>query len=463
MALQFADHPQHVAHLVAAALQASDPARAVRQHLRRDGRLLRSGSYQFELDKGRVYVVAMGKAALPMGMAVAEILDGDLAGGILVTKKQAGRTGEASGLIRPEGLPATARLMAGGHPVSDEDSLRAAAHVAKMVNEAGENDLVICLVSGGASAIHAYPRIPLHEWQQLSRLLLASGCTIQEFNLVRRQLDRVKGGRLARFAAPAACISLILSDVVGNDVASIGSGPTVPGDDDPDEALAILARYGIPAELEAEAWQRIRLALARAAREVKPEPAFLANTIVADVATAAGAAMVRAAQLGFLANVLTTHLQGEARQVGNVVAAIARDMQPQNCLILGGETTVTVTGPGRGGRNQEVALAAGIALEGTANVVVASFATDGEDGTSEAAGAIVDGQTVARARALGLDAGHYLEQNDSHTFFHRLSGPGPETEASFPPPLIETGPTGTNVNDLICILSYPGGAAHDNT
>lgn len=434
---------------------ASDPAQAVRRHLQRDGRLIRSGEFTFDLDSGRVFLVAIGKAALSMGMAVAEILAGEVTAGIVVAKKPVSRDGYSAEAGRPAQLPATVRLMAGGHPVSDEDSLRAAASVARMVAEAGQKDLVICLISGGASAIHAYPRIPLPEWQRLSHLLLASGCPIQEFNLVRRQLDRVKGGRLAQLAAPAACISLILSDVVGNDLESIGSGPTVPGEHSPAAALEILTRYAIPGQLEPEAWQRIRVALDRAAREAVPEPAFLSNVIVADVGLAAEGAMVRAAQFGFLAQVLTTHLQGEARCVGQVVAAIAGDLPPGRCLILGGETTVTVRGPGRGGRNQELALAAGMALEGVAGTVVASFASDGEDGVSGAAGAIVTGDTIPRARELGLDPRHYLDGNDSHTFFERLADSGPENQETVPSPLIETGPTGTNVNDLIFILTYP--------
>jgi hydroxypyruvate reductase len=349
--------------------------------------------------------------------------------------------------------------------------------------------------------------IPLTDWQQVVDGLLACGCTIQELNGVRKQWDEVKGGGLARMIAPAACTSLILSDVVGNPLDVIGSGPTVVnqirgtqgnsgelggtqegidltdgkdhgllqkgskgnkeelgGSEEEEElpivngqwfpvltgvneegameALAVLRRYRMEEKLPAATWGRIKNYLEQRMEKAAPAGEAVQHVIIGDVRQAAEAAAGAAAEMGFTAQVLTAQLEGEAREVGRVAAALAKDARPNSCLILGGETTVTLRGDGMGGRNQELALAAAIALDGVPGVALASLATDGDDGPTGAAGAVVTGETAGVARAGRLDPHDYLARNDSYTFFEQVGG------------LLRTGPTGTNVNDLVMILKY---------
>jgi hydroxypyruvate reductase len=486
----FAEYPRHVAELVRVAVETADPVTAVQKHLSCHERILTVGDTHFDLDGGRVFLVSVGKAAVPMGKAAAEILGEDLAGGVILTKKGA------------RAVPFSAQhpallLLVGGHPVSDEDSVAATAAVTEFLAQATVGDLVIYLISGGTSALLTQPLIPLADWQTLTKALLASGCTIQELNCVRRQLDRVKGGGLARLSAPATAVSLILSDVVGNPLADIGSGPTVLVEETPAAALAVLQHYQIAGQLEPVVWQRIEAILSQPAQAPRKVVAS-EQVIIGDIQEAATAVFTKAAQLGFLTQILTTQLEGEAREVGKFVAAIAKELPPARCLILGGETTVTLRGDGIGGRNQEVALATAVALAGHPCVVVASFATDGEDSTTGMAGAMVTGATADLAQQNNLNPRVYLANNDSFTFFQQLDDalrgnddalqgnddalqgnddalrrnedalqgneemeenmneaemePSPVTPQ--PASLIYTGPTGTNVNDLIIILTY---------
>jgi hydroxypyruvate reductase len=311
-----------------------------------------------------------------------------------------------------------------------------------MVEQAGKSDLVLCLISGGASALLTQPIVSLSDWQDIVNALLASGCTINELNTVRKQLDTVKGGGLARLIAPAQCVSLILSDVVGNPIDMIGSGPTVPATAPPGAAREVLHRYHLDVSLPSEVRLHVVSRLDTAALEPPPRTFPVTNVIIGDVRLAARAAVKAAGELGFSAHLLTANLEGEAREVGRVAAALAKDAPAGTCLVLGGETTVTLRGGGKGGRNQELALAAAIALDGYANTVVASFSTDGDDGPTDAAGAMVTGHTLPLARSQGIDARSYLDNNDSYNFFTQVDG------------LIQTGQTGTNVNDLLYILKY---------
>lgn len=451
--VRFQDYRQHVDELYAAALAAVEPRAAVRQALQRKGDMLQIADLSHDLRHGRVIVLSVGKAAQPMAAAAVEALKGVPFTAVVISKQAALQPG-AEALA---GHPAV-QLLQGSHPVSGEDSVAATAVAVAAAREAGPQDLVLCLVSGGTSALLTQPRIPLSDWQTLTNALLASGCTIEELNTVRRQLDEVKGGGLARLAAPARCISLILSDVVGNPLEAIGSGPTIPTQESPGDALAILARLGLADKLPAATWARVQEGVAAGTPAAARPPASTEARIVGDVQRAALAALARAVQLGFVSQLLTTHLQGEAREVGRVAAALAMDAPPGRCLILGGETTVTVRGDGRGGRNLEVALAAALALEGQANKVVASVATDGEDGPTPAAGAVICGATAAAARRLDLSPEAYLARNDSHTFFQRLDtavAAAPGTAAYLAPALVVVGSTGTNVNDLLFILTYP--------
>lgn len=414
---------------------------AVRRNLRLSGQTLVVGDVEYDIGRGRVFVIAAGKAATIMGAAAAEILGSWLAAGILIDKRDEGKLpGEfTTGVYLPRSL--VQRFA--GHPVPDEAGVLATLEVIEMLDETMPADLVLCLISGGASALLTQPVLPLPQWQRLVDILLASGCTINELNAVRKRLDRVKGGGLARMCEPAACASLILSDVVGNPLDIIGSGPTVPNPDDPALSGRILRRYQVDQRLSPEEWAVVSDHLDQLGTETPPIR-HAQHIIIGDVRQAAEAALNAAAELGFDARLLTTHLEGEAREVGRVVAALAKDAASNTCLVLGGETTVTVTKDGLGGRNQELALAAAIALDGWPGRVVATFATDGDDGPTDAAGGLVTGQTMIAARQLGLQAENYLDNNDS---YHLLEATGS---------LIKTGQTGTNVNDLTFVLTYPG-------
>lgn len=458
----YSAYQEHIRQLIQAAVSASDPAQAVERHLHRDGRLLTINEYTYDLVQGRVFLISLGKAAVTMGLAAVNILGNRLTAAILVTKKSNRDWGAEIEAAVPDTLAGRLTLFQGGHPISDQDSVQAANAVIQMLSQTTADDLVLCLISGGASAVHTAPLIPLEEWQRLNDGLIASGCTINELNLVRRHLDRVKGGGLARLAAPAACISLILSDVVGNPLEMIGSGPTVFTSDAPSAALSILNRYGKAVRLNAAAWKRITEALGNNSLYQDSLPLYLDNIIVGDVSRAAQMSLVKAAQLGFLTQTLTTYLEGEAREVGRVAASLAKSLPPGRCLILGGETTVTVQGKGRGGRNQEMALAAAIALDGWRNIVVACFSTDGEDGLTPYAGAMVNGKTVSTARSKNLDPATYLDNNDSTSFFEQIEKGGEiDGRTAVRPHLIKTGPTGTNVNDLVFILTYPDSQLFD--
>ena len=434
----FAQYRHHVQSLIEAGLAAVDPAAAIRRQLHFDGRHLTIGEKAYDIDQGRVYIVAVGKAARAMGATAAEILGPALTAGILVNKRESSAPARQDAVGQ---LPQVLRLRHAGHPVPDQAGVSATAEVIEMLSQTAPGDLVLCLISGGASALLTQPILPLEQWQRLVDGLLASGCTINELNAVRKRLDRVKGGGLARLAAPAACVSLILSDVVGNPLDVIGSGPTVVNPDPPALAGDILERYHIAECLGPDFWRELQGQLKHlppAATELED----VHNVIIGDVRQAALAAVGAAFELGFDARLLTAHLEGEAREVARVVAALAKDAPLETCLVLGGETTVTLRGQGLGGRNQELALAAAIAIDGWPKCVVASFATDGDDGPTTAAGGLVTGETMAIARGLDLAAQSYLDNNDSYHFLEATAA------------LLTTGQTGTNVNDLVFVLKY---------
>jgi hydroxypyruvate reductase len=445
VAPNFQDHPSHFNQIIEAALAAVDPAASVRRYLSLEGDILLIDSFSKDISQGRLFLIGFGKAALSMGSAAVTVLGRRLSKGILIAK---GDDGEGRHIEFD--LPANIRVFYASHPVSDERGLSATNEVKELVEQAEANDFVLCLISGGASSLLTLPRIPLSDWKNLIDLLLASGCTINELNAVRKQLDEVKGGGLARMISPATFASLILSDVVGNPLDIIGSGPTAPNPDKPANARQVLHRYNIKSQLNPEVWQRIEDQLEAIESEEERQLSQVFNTIVGDIQQAAQAAAGAARKLGFQTQLLTSHLEGEAREVGRVVAALAKDAPARSCLILGGETTVTLHGDGLGGRNQELALATAIALEGWPGIALASFATDGDDGPTGAAGAIVTGTTVKEASIHHLDPIDYLNRNDSYHFFQQVGG------------LIVTGQTGTNVNDLILILKYEEGLKDKN-
>jgi hydroxypyruvate reductase len=416
-----------------AALAAVEPGAAVRHHLKRQGDLLLFGDRSYDLgDYEHVYVVGGGKASVPMAAAVADVLGDRLASGVVVTKY-----GHANSGPPVPGL----KVLEAGHPVPDGKSVRGAQAIADLARRATDRDLIVCLISGGGSALLTLPveGLGLDDLQELTDALLRSGATINELNTVRKHWSSFKGGNLARLAAPAGLVTLVLSDVVGDPLDVIASGPTVPDPTTTTDAQGILDRYGI--------WPGRPVPFQETPKLGDAVFEQVHHVIVGSNRQAAVAALERARQLGFNGLLLSTYVEGEAREVARVAAALAKGIRSHAdpvpapaCLVWGGETTVTIRGGGKGGRNQELGLAAALALEGWPGVMLVALATDGTDGPTDAAGAWVTGETVARARALGLDPLAALMANDSYTFFDRLGD------------LIRTGPTGTNVNDLLFLL-----------
>lgn len=426
-----------------AALKAADPYLAVRNALESQPFLqkpLPSG--------GKIYVVGAGKAGAAMARAVEDALGNCIASGLVLIKEGHADTGKLP-LERID-------LREASHPVPDSRCIDATAEVLKIAEGSGENDLLLCLISGGASSLLTAPAtgITLADIQHITALLLRSGATINELNAVRKHLSGVSGGQLARIAAPAHVLSLVLSDVTGSPLDVIGSGPTAPDPTTFGETMAILERYGLLDEAPRPVMVRLlKGAQGNISETPKPgDPLFekVSNVIVASnvIAVEAAASCARDTHLNSM--VVSTYIEGEAREVGKVLAGLAKEVvasgRPVNrpaCLLFGGETTVTVRGNGRGGRNTELALGAALALYKMGeDVVIASLATDGGDGSALCAGAIVDGTTIDKARGLGLDAHQYLADNDSYTFLEKLGS------------TIKTGPTGTNVNDVMAIFVF---------
>ncbi len=432
--------PQPIQHILTAALEAVSPYRAVTQALR-----FPDAETQEALTSAKRWVVvALGKAAFPMAKAAANVLGDRIARGVVVTKR-----GHASGQ-----LPRF-RVIEAGHPVPDADSQRGAAAIFAVLEGLTPNDAVLVLISGGGSALVTAPRLPLTlaDLQRTTQLLLASGATIEEINTVRKHLDSIKGGGLAQAAMPARVIALVLSDVLGDPLDAIASGPAVPDPTTFADAWQILARYQLTHRVPA----RVRDLLQRGLQGEVPEtpkpnaPCFarVHHRVVGNLRLAAEAALTQARTTGFTAEIATTALQGEASEVGKVLASVLQEMARYQrplpkpaCLIWGGETTVTLgENYGLGGRNQELALAAVPALAGLNDVWLVAFATDGTDGPTDAAGAVATGDTLAHARALGLSPWESLARHDAYSFWKQAGG------------LLQTGPTQTNVNDLILLVA----------
>jgi glycerate 2-kinase len=428
--------------ILAAALAAVDPRAAVRRSLAwRDGVLVIEGGEQAAIGAGgRIWLIGAGKAAAGMALGALDVLGDALAGGTITT---------VDGPVPP--IPARIDVWQAAHPVPDSRGLAGAVSALEMARRAEEPDVVLCLLSGGASALWPAPPpgVALTELRAATQALLRAGAPIAEVNTVRKHLSRIAGGRMAEAAAPARVVTLIVSDVVGSPVDAIASGPTVPDPTTFADALDVIDRYAVQvpgavrAHLESGAAGRV-------SETPKPgDPAFFRASahVVARNRDALDAAAREAARLGWNATVMGDDMEGEAREVAAQVAALARGAGAEGqsaelprAFIIGGETTVTVTGSGRGARNQELALAVALELEGEPGITVAAIATDGRDGPTDAAGAVVDGTTVRRGFDLGLDAHDHLARNDAYPF-HRATGD-----------LLVTGPTGTNVNDLVLVL-----------
>jgi hydroxypyruvate reductase len=433
---------QQAFEIFQAGLRAVDPIEAINRHVRLSGDVLQIDDRRFDMQSiERVLIVGAGKAVAPMAKALEDLLGERIAKGVIVVK--AGH-----------GLPLKhVKIYEGGHPVPDEGGVRGTEEILTLATEAGANDLVICLISGGGSALLIAPPegVSLKDKQEATKLLLACGANIHELNTVRKHLSRSKGGRLARASHPAAVISLILSDVVGDDLDVIGSGPTVPDSSTFQETQQILEGYQIWDDLAVSIRNHIDRGVSGEIEDTpKSDDAAFERCFAALVGTNLQAMLAsgkEADRLGYQPVILSTKLEGEAREVAKVQAAIAKEVassgnpiSPPACLLFGGETTVTLQGGGKGGRNQEYALASALAIESHDQIVVLSGGTDGTDGPTDAAGAIADGATVARALQRGLDPKDYLRRNDSYNFFKKLDD------------LIMTGPTRTNVMDIYMLL-----------
>ena len=413
-----------VTRILAAALDAVEPGELVRRYL------LNNPLPEHK----HIYLLGIGKASEAMTFAAAETLT-HFTDALAITKHASGRTLERVAIIE------------GGHPIPDERSAEAGGAALKFVSELNEDDLLICLISGGGSALMTAPQagISLEDIQSLTKELLSCGANIDEINLLRSKLDRIKGGGLAR-ATRAKILSLILSDVLGNPLAIIASGPTVPNSKINSEAHSILVKYNLLKNIPVSIINTLESDSLLSALSMQEQAHPVQNIIIGDIQTAVQATLTQAKQEGFETELLSLDLQGEAREVGLQMAKklkqASNNKQRPFCLIAGGETTVTVKGNGKGGRNQELALAAVKSLDGLEDILLVSLATDGDDGPTDAAGAVVNGETRQRAERLGLFAANYLSRNDSHTYFESIGD------------LIKSGYTGTNVNDLLFLFGF---------
>jgi hydroxypyruvate reductase len=426
-----------------AALKAADPREAIRRHVTCNESRLQVGRKRYDLAcYHRVIALGAGKASARMAQTLEALLGRRITQGLINTKY-----GHAARLKRID-------LHECGHPVPDAAGVAGSRRIAALAAEATGEDLVIVLISGGASALMPLPSAPieLEEKQETTRLLLACGAAIQEINAVRKHISAIKGGQLARLAAPATVVALMLSDVIGDPLDVIGSGPTAPDASTFRSAWHVIERYGLQDRIPSVVRHRLEAGLLGEIDETPKsgDACFrrVQNVIVGSNRLAVDAAARAARERGYRPVVLSTLIEGETREIASMHAAIlkeaiasGRPARPPVCFISGGETTVTLRGEGLGGRNQEFALACALALDGVPAAAALSGGTDGTDGPTDAAGAIADGRTLERARKLGLDSAAFLARNDSYHFFDALGD------------LIRTGPTGTNVMDVRLLLT----------
>lgn len=382
-----------------------------------------------KLHDEKIVLVAIGKAAWRMAKAAKEFLGERIKKGIVITK-YAHNAGPIDDLI----------ICEAGHPIPDENSIKATEMALKLVENLSKNDIVLFLISGGGSALFEKPKgnVTLEQLQKITEQLLKSGANIVEINTIRKHLSEVKGGRFAEKVYPAKVVCLILSDVLGDRLDSIASGPAYPDETTSEDAINIIRKYGI--EVDENLLNEL----------MEETPKSLENAehyIIGSVKTVCIKAEEIAKKLGYNTMILTTTLDCEAREAGRFIASIAREEKNNSlplkkpcAIIMGGETVVHVTGNGKGGRNQELALSAAEGIAGLEDVVICSVGTDGTDGPTDAAGGIVDGKTLEKLSKAGIDLDEVLKNNDSYNALKTVEG------------LIFTGPTGTNVNDLIFLL-----------
>jgi glycerate-2-kinase len=425
------------------AVNAADPKQIIKSKLSLKNSVLYVNDYSFNLKKFKnIYVIGGGKASGSMAEALEQILGNNITNGLVNVPHGSGH------------VTKTIKLHEASHPIPDESGVKGARRMLEIAEKAKEDDLVICLISGGGSSLMPLPRngISITDKKKITDDLLKCGATINEINTVRKHISEFKGGWLAKKAYPATILNLILSDVLGDPLDFIASGPTVPDSTTFSDAVKVLKKYGLWSKSPAP----IRKVLSDGLKGLIPETPKAGDTVFQKVynvivgnnrfASMAACDFLKSAKLNTL--LLTSTLEGEARHVGTMLASIAREVytsgnpvQKPAGIVAGGETTVTVIGKGLGGRNQEIALAAALRLHNLDGVVVASLSTDGVDGPTDAAGALVDGKTLARAKKMRLSLEEFLAENDSYNFFAKLGD------------LIFTGPTGTNVNDVTAIVA----------
>jgi len=424
--------------LILEGIEAADPLVAIKRFFEKEGNEL-----VIKKVKGDVYVVGAGKATGGMAKAVEEVLGDRIKAGIIAVPEE---------LVNDVKL-SKIKVLGSTHPKASEKSVRAGKEIVNLVKNASEEDLVIALFSGGGSALVEYPvsGVSIEDIGEVSIALMNAGADIFELNTVRKHLSLFKGGWLAKHASPSSMLCLMISDVVGDRMDTIASGPTVPDPTTFKDALKVLKKYKLYDKAPRSVISYIEKGVKNEVPETpKPgDPIFkrVINRVVASNIISLNSMRRKASELGYNALILTSMLEGEAREVGKVIAGIAKEVKasgnpipPPAVILAGGETTVTVRGKGRGGRNQELALSAALTIENLEGIAIASVGSDGRDGPTDAAGAIVDGTTAIIAKKRGLDPYIFLAENNSYEFFKAVGGH------------VTTGYTGTNVNDLIVIV-----------
>lgn len=433
---------RHASGIFYAGIAAVDPKVAVKRFCRRRKNYLVIGGLKYNLDKfGRVFVIGAGKAGAPMSSAVEDLLGERITEGVVNVKY-----GHVASLKH-------IKLVEAGHPVPDKNGINGASKILSLAKKADRDDLVICLISGGGSALLPYPApgLSLKDKQDTIKKLISCGATIHEINTIRKHTSFIKGGMLAKAVFPATLVTLILSDVVGDDPDVIASGPAVFDTSTYKDCLGIIAKYGLKKRLPRKV---IKYLADGAAGKIPETPKAgdrifkkTRNYIVGSSIEAIKSAKRKAESLKYNTIVLSSMIEGDTKEAARFHCAIAREIAKTGlpipkpaCIISGGETIVKLTGKGKGGRNQEFALAAALEMAGLGNTVLLSAGTDGTDGPTDAAGAFADSATLTRASETGMDPLLYLSDNDSYNFFKKLGD------------LFITGPTNTNVMDLRIIL-----------
>jgi len=435
-------------YIVNKSLLSVNPYHCVADRITLQGDNLYIFEKKFDLNKiNEIYVIGVGKAVISMAEAVIDKIGNKITAGLLISKHQIEK--------KDNGFGDKIEIFDGGHPIPSAQSLKSAKKLQTLLKKVNKNDLIINLISGGGSALMVLPpdEITLFDISSLTDVLLRSGAAIQEMNTIRKHIDLVKGGGLARMAYPAYMETLILSDVLGDQISMIASGPTSIDETTYKDSLGIIHKYKIENEISKSIINYLKKGMRGDLQEtVKFGDEVMnkiSNNIIGNLTTAITSAEKAAKKSGYNTAILSTKLVGEAREVGKVFGSILTNMVESDglikkpaCIIAGGETTVTISGNGKGGRNQELALGAVGQIDGLPDCCLITIATDGEDGPTDAAGAFVTGRTKSRAEEKGLNHEQYLANNNSYNFF-RITGN-----------LVKIGPTGTNVNDLVFLFAF---------